>query len=59
MGNTMSGVLEIAMALIGVAILALLVGHASGTSQVIQSATGGFNDLLRTVTLQNGMTTYQ
>ena len=57
--NSMSGVLEIAMALIGVAILALLVGHASGTAQVIQSATGGFDQLLRTVTLQNGMTTYQ
>lgn len=45
---------EIATALIGVALIALLVGHASGTKTIIDSATSGFNGLLRTVTLQNG-----
>lgn len=49
-----SGLLEIAMALIGVALLALLVGNASKTTQVISQASNSFNDLLRTVTLQNG-----
>lgn len=49
-----SGLLEIAMALIGVALLALLVGNASKTTQVISQASTSFNDLLRTVTLQNG-----
>lgn len=43
---------EIASLLIGVALVALLVSRASGTAQVINSAAGGFNSLLRTVTLQ-------
>lgn len=43
---------EIASLLIGVALVALLVSRASQTSQVIAAATGGFNSLLRTVTLQ-------
>lgn len=45
---------EIATALIGVALIALLIGNAGGTKTVIDSATSGFNGLLRTVTLQNG-----
>lgn len=45
---------EIASLLIGVALVALLVSRASQTSQVITAATGGFNTLLRTVTLQGG-----
>lgn len=43
---------EIAALLIGVALVALLVSRASGTSQVIGAATSGFNTLLQTVTLQ-------
>lgn len=55
MGNGLgSGLLEIAMALIGVAILALLVGNSQKTVQVISQTGNTFNDLLRTVTLQNG-----
>ena len=50
-----SGILEIAMALIGVALLALLVGNSKQTTAVISQAGNTFNDLLRTVTLQNGM----
>lgn len=44
---------EIAMALIGVATIALLVGHSKDTARVIEAGTSGFNGLLRTVTLQN------
>lgn len=43
---------EIASLLIGVALVALLVSRASQTSQIINSATAGFNNLLKTVTLQ-------
>jgi uncharacterized protein YoxC len=50
-----SGILEIAMALIGVALLALLVGNASKTTAIISQAGDSFNNLLQTVTLQNGM----
>lgn len=49
------GILEVAMALIGVALIALLVGKAEKTSQVITSSGDAFNELLKTVTLQNGM----
>jgi len=52
MGN---GILEVAMALIGVALIALLVGRAEQTSQVVTSAGTAFNNLLKTVSLQNGM----
>lgn len=48
-----SGLLEIAMALLGIALLALLVGQASKTTAVISQAGTTFNDLIRTVTLQN------
>lgn len=50
-----SGILEIAMALIGVALLALLVGNASKTNSIISQAGDTFNNLLQTVTLQNSM----
>ncbi len=46
---------EIAVLLIGVALVALLVGHAGGTVSLIQAGTQGFNSLLQTVTLQNPM----
>lgn len=45
---------EIAALLIGVALVALIVGQADKTSQVITSAGSTFNDLLKTVTLQSG-----
>jgi len=44
---------EIAMALIGVSIIALLVGRSGDTVKVINAGTSGFAGLLRTVTLQN------
>lgn len=44
---------EIAALLIGVATIALLVGNYKGTTAVINSGAGAFNELLRTVTLQN------
>lgn len=50
-----SGLLEIAMALIGVALLALLVGNASKTNSIISQAGDTFNTLLQTVSLQNSM----
>jgi hypothetical protein len=55
MGNSLGADLfGIASALIGVALVALLVGNASKTTSIIQSGTSGFNTLLQTVTLQNG-----
>lgn len=49
-----SGILEIAMALIGLALLALLVGRSSDTVKIVSAAGNTFNNLLNTVTLQNG-----
>lgn len=45
---------EIAGLLIGVALIALLVGRSDDTVKIIQAGTSGFAGLLRTVTLQNG-----
>lgn len=53
-----SGILEIAMALIGVALLALLVGNASKTTAIISQAGNTFDQLLNTVTLQNSMSNF-
>lgn len=50
---------EIASLLVGVALVALLVSQAQGTARVIDSATTGFANLLRTVTLQGGFGGYQ
>jgi len=50
-----SGILEILMALIGVALLALLVGRSKDTTAIISQAGDTFNQWLNTVTLQNGM----
>ena len=49
-----SGLLEIAMAIIGIALIALLVGNSQKTVQVLSQAGNTFNDLLATVTLQSG-----
>lgn len=46
----------IATLLIGVSAMALLVGHAAGTSSLITSATQGFNTLLNTVELSSSAT---
>lgn len=46
---------EIAMAFIAVALVALIVNRQANTAQVISAGGGVFNDLLRTVTLQSGM----
>lgn len=45
---------EIAMALVGVATIALLVSRSSDTVKIINSGTSGFAGLLRAVMLQNG-----
>lgn len=52
MGDAGRDLTGIAMALIGVALVALLVGHSSGTTAVVQATSQGFNSLLQTVTLQ-------
>lgn len=49
------GLMEIAMALLGIALIALLVNNASKTVQLVQAGTQGFGNLLQIVTLQNGM----
>lgn len=46
---------EIAIMLIGVATIALLINRSGDTARVIQAGTTGFDRLLRTVSLQNGM----
>ena len=43
---------SIAALLIGVSVIALLVGRAQGTVSIIEAGTKGFGDLLKTVTLQ-------
>ncbi len=47
-------VTEIAGLLIGVALIALIIGNAGGASTVIGTSAGAFNQLLQTVTLQSG-----
>ena len=47
------GILKIAFALMSIAILALLIGRAKETTQIVSSISTNFNDLLRTVTLQD------
>ena len=55
MGDFGRGILEVAMALTGIALIALLVNKASSTTAIVQSTGQAFNDLLKTVTLQNSM----
>lgn len=45
---------EIAVLLIGVALVALLVSRPGGTATIIGAGTQGFGNLLRIVTLQGG-----
>lgn len=55
--NLLADVFGIASALIGVALIALLVGNASKTVQVVNASAQGFDSLLKTVTLQNSFGT--
>lgn len=54
MGEVGRGVFGIAALFIGVAFAALLIGHSSGTAQVVNSVGGNFNSLLKTVELAGG-----
>ena len=47
------GILEVAMALIGVALVALLVRNSSGAGQLVQTTGNTFNTLLNTVSAGN------
>jgi len=49
MGDSLT---QIAVLLIGVALVALLVNRSGGTSQIISAGTQGFGNLLKIVTLQ-------
>lgn len=53
MGTFGRDVSEIAAAFISVALVALLVSHASGVSTIVTSVGQTFGGLLSTVTLQN------
>ncbi len=50
MDNLTSGVVTIATAIVGVAILAVLVSRNANTSGVIKAASGGFAEALRAAT---------
>lgn len=45
---------ELATFIAGIAVLTLLIGRPQATQQVISAVSGGFNDTLRTITLQSG-----
>lgn len=44
---------EIVMAIIGIALIALLLNRNSNTTAVVQTSANALDNLLRTVTLQN------
>lgn len=48
MNDAMKDIVAVLMALIGVAILVVLVRQSSNTSGVIRSASGGFSQMLAT-----------
>lgn len=50
MGNTVGQIVTVLTAIVGVAILAVLVSRNSQTPQVIGAATSGFSDMLRAAT---------
>lgn len=55
MGETFArDITEIAFALIGVTLVALLVSHSTGASNVISSTASSFGGLLKVVSLQSG-----
>lgn len=43
---------ELATFIAGIAVLTLLIGRPQATAQVVGAVTGGFDDLLQTITLQ-------
>lgn len=47
MNTTISAIVQIATAIIGVAILAVLVSRQAKTPEVIKAASGGFSEALR------------
>lgn len=49
----MQGVFEITMAIVGIALIALLINRSSDTARVIQSGASALDRLLARVTLQN------
>jgi len=49
------GLMEIALGLMSIALIALLVNKADNTSKLVTTGADAFNGLLRTVTLQNNM----
>lgn len=51
MGDFGKDITSIVTLLIGVALVALLVGHAAGTGSLIAASTTGLNELLNTVEL--------
>lgn len=53
MGDFGKDITSIVTLLIGVALVALLVGHAAGTGSLIAASTSGLNELLGTVELEN------
>lgn len=55
----MKGVIEIVMALIGVAMIALILNPKANTVPVVKQAGDTLGSLLSTVTLQNSMGIYR
>lgn len=49
-----AGLMEIASALLAIALIALLLNRSKDAQTLVQSGAGAFNTLLQTVTLQNG-----
>ncbi|MGI0011911.1 MAG: hypothetical protein ACREBU_00495 [Nitrososphaera sp.] len=47
-------VFDLAVLIVGVAILTLLIGQAGKTVQVVKGSASAFDQLLQTVTLQTG-----
>jgi hypothetical protein len=53
MGDFGKDITSIVTLLIGVALVALLVGHAAGTGSLISASASGLNELLATVELES------
>jgi hypothetical protein len=55
-GNTGigDGLLQIASGLMGIALIALILNRSGDATKLVKTGGSTFNDLLRTVTLQNG-----
>lgn len=52
------GLIQIVMAILAIALIALLVNRASDTASLMQTSGNVFNDILKTVTLQSSMGTF-